>query len=203
MMNYAPIIRCCMKHNVKSLLDIGCHIGEFAQTMNLNLRLNKVLCIDFNASVAEHITDKGFEFVCCPLSDQIKTATLYYDKDNRMSTGNSIYLEQTRHFVDPVEEKAICYPLDLLAIGNYDLIKMDVQGSEYDVVDGGRDTIQHAKLVVLETQIKEYNAGAKFQNEIADLMQSLGFRIIGKVGTGYVNDELYQEDLLFENQQYE
>lgn len=199
MMDYGKIIDYCRKYNTTSLLDIGCHVGEFSFLLNKHLKFDKILCIDLNERVKPLIEAAGFKFINCVLGDCLKTVEVFYDKDNLMSTGNSIFRENTRHFEEPVTEWKTCYPMDLLIVDDYDLIKMDVQGSEYDIIVGGEETVKAAKIVILETQLKEYNLGAPLQEEVINLMTTFGFNLVDKVGTGIINDEIYQEDLLFVN----
>ena len=59
-----------------------------------------------------------------------------------------------------------------------DLIKIDVQGAEKSVIQGGIDIISSAQAVILEVQLLQYNQGAPLFLEIANLMDSLGFIIM-------------------------
>jgi FkbM family methyltransferase len=84
----------------------------------------------------------------------ISEDTMYYE-DRRFFTLNSIVLSRKMPMPD--------------------LIKMDVQGSELDVIKGGNDIVRNAKAVILELPHVEYNIGAPTKEIVIKYMESLGF----------------------------
>jgi FkbM family methyltransferase len=113
------------------------------------------------------------------LSDEIKEVTFNLDGKGAESTGpgNSYYLEDTYHYIDTPSEKRITNTLDNIYDGSYtfDLIKMDTQGSELDIIKGGKNLIQRTKGVILEENVYRYNFGAPLHPEIKEYMESIGF----------------------------
>ena len=78
------------------------------------------------------------------------------------------------------------------------LVKIDVQGAEKIVIQGGMDVISHAEVVILETKILEYNAGAPSILELMMLMHSLEYRLLDIIEFHYLSSgELNEVDLLF------
>ena len=77
----------------------------------------------------------------------------------------------------------------------FDYVKMDVQGAEVDIINGGRALINRANNVLLEVPMEgvEYNLGAPNRETYFRVMAELGFtkhavvEIIGNL----------QEDILF------
>jgi FkbM family methyltransferase len=52
-----------------------------------------------------------------------------------------------------VTETLPIYKLDDVVVGNYDLIKVDTQGSELDIIQGGINTFTNAKVVICEVAL--------------------------------------------------
>lgn len=59
-----------------------------------------------------------------------------------------------------------------------DLIKIDVQGSEKDIIMGGIETITHATHLIVEMQHRVYNENAPLVHETLPVIESLGFKCI-------------------------
>ena len=121
------------------------------------------------------------------LSDEIKEVTFYLDGKGSESTGpgNSYYLEDTHHYINTPSEKRITNTLDNiynetnLWKDGFDLIKMDTQGSELDIIKGGKELIKKTKGIILEENEFRYNFGAALHSEIKEYMKSIGFELVG------------------------
>jgi len=117
------------------------------------------------------------------LSDEIKEVTFYLDGKGKESTGpgNSYYLEDTHHYIDTPSEQRTTNTLDNIYDESYifDLIKMDTQGSELDIIKGGRNLIKRTKGIILEENLYRYNFGAALHNEIKEYMDTIGFQLVG------------------------
>lgn len=117
------------------------------------------------------------------LSDEIKEVTFYLDGKGAESTGpgNSYYLEDTQHFVNAVSEKRITNTLDNIYRNQktFDLVKLDTQGSELDIIKGGKELFKKVKGVIIEENIYRYNFGAALHEEVRAYMESIGFELVG------------------------
>ena len=117
------------------------------------------------------------------LSDEIKEVTFYLDGKGAESTGpgNSYYLEDTHHYINTPSEQRTTNTLDNIYNDSYtfDLIKMDTQGSELDIIKGGKNLIQRTKGIILEENEFRYNFGAALHSEIKEYMDSIGFELVG------------------------
>jgi hypothetical protein len=54
-------------------------------------------------------------------------------------------------------------------------VKIDTQGAELDVLQGGREVIRHADYVLLEASLADYNPGAGRAEEIFAALAEMGF----------------------------
>ena len=83
----------------------------------------------------------------------------------------------------------------------FDLIKVDTQGSELDILKGGKNLISRATAVILEVAYIEYNLGAPTDKETVDYMSSIGFEKKMSIGEHYDGEEAVQKDLLSLNKE--
>jgi FkbM family methyltransferase len=59
-----------------------------------------------------------------------------------------------------------------------DLIKIDVQGSELDVLRGGASTVSHATHLIVELQHTQYNQGAPLASTSLPAIEAMGFTCV-------------------------
>jgi len=139
------------------------------------------------------------------LGDKSKKSVDFYianPKETSITTGNSVYMEKTRYFDNHHLIKLPMTTLDEMVakrkLKNIDFIKIDTQGSELDVLKGGKDTVSKAEFILLETQNLEYNKNAPFTEDVILAMKSYGFRLFDILETHYLaTGQLFQVDLLF------
>lgn len=115
-----------------------------------------------------------------------------------METGSSLLPEQSN--VRRRERRLITQTLDTVAadLPGPLFLKIDVQGAELEVLEGGQQTLARAELVQLEVAFLPYNAGAPTIVEVVDYMHERGFvpyDLAGEVRPNF--DDLVQVDLLF------
>ena len=79
----------------------------------------------------------------------------------------------------------------------FDLIKVDTQGSELDILKGGKNLVSKASAIILEVSYIEYNEGAPNQQETLDYMKKIGFEEKMSIGEHYNGEQIVQKDLLF------
>ncbi len=75
------------------------------------------------------------------------------------------------------------YRLDDCVQPIYDLIKIDTQGSELDIIEGGINTFKNAKAVITEVSFNNYNEGGCTKEQILKKISDLGFDYIMPVET--------------------
>jgi len=101
-----------------------------------------------------------------------------------MQTGNSYYKEIGGKNSSTLFNKHTSYKrrgmtLDTIVTEREfplpDLVKIDVQGAEKDVVEGGVKTILNCKHLIVEMQREQYNEGAPLVDETLPYIESVGF----------------------------
>lgn len=95
------------------------------------------------------------------LSDEIKKVTFYSMKDPdkcHTQPGNSYYKENTPHYLNCEETIRTTNTLDnIYKNQHFDLIKLDTQGSELDILKGGKNMIKNTKGLILEETVENYH----------------------------------------------
>jgi FkbM family methyltransferase len=188
----------------KSILDIGCNTGQFYRDIKQIFPDAYYYLIDGNDKCEEAIKNLSVDYSIALLSDSIKDIDFYTRISEPTCTGNSIYRENTLFYDDDqifIEKKTTTTLNYLLADKIFDLIKLDVQGSEIDIMNGAIEIIKQASGIILEVSLVEYNQGAPLKSTVVEFMNNLNFKQTEIIG--YINHpithELIQEDILFIN----
>jgi len=116
----------------------------------------------------------------------------WYEMKN---TGDSIKKECTYHFSKCVPFKKECTKLDTLFQNEkFDLIKIDVQGAEMNVLEGGKEMIKHTSFIIMEMPfLGQYNENTPNFLYHIQKMDELGF-----IPYDIVSEHRHKHTLLFQ-----
>lgn len=189
----------------RTILDIGAHHGSWSEEILGIFPDSKVIMFEGNSDCIPHLEETGHPYELVMLSNEEKKVPFYKHK-GRYTTGDSLYKEQTSAYtenncnIDYVECKTLDRVVTEMGLIEVDMIKIDVQGSEKDVLSGGKNIVKSAKVVLLELQILEYNKGAPMMLDILNFMDEIGFQMVDITELHYMPDHtLIQIDALFFN----
>jgi FkbM family methyltransferase len=192
----------------KSILDIGANVGQFYNEIKNIFPNSYYYLVEGSESCEVVLETFNVDYSICLLSDTEKEVDFYIRKNEPRCTGNSIYRENTSFYDDDqiiVEKKQTKTLSNLLNNQTFDLIKIDVQGSEIDIINGGLDIIKKAKGILMEVSLMEYNQNAPTKEFVYEYMDNLGFKPVELIGN--INHpltyELIQQDILFLNKKYD
>ena len=145
--------------NVKCVYDIGAYKGEWANFYKkTSLSNSKFILFEANSDHITSLKKNNFQYFITTLSDKVKEVEFY----NGNFSGDSYYKENTNNYNKLLPSKRITETLDNIVYSNNlplpDLIKIDTQGSEIDILKGGRLTIKNCKFIYLECSFSaKYN----------------------------------------------
>tara|TARA_Y100001970_G_C14082708_1_gene775613 strand:- start:54 stop:749 length:696 start_codon:yes stop_codon:yes gene_type:complete len=185
--------------NFEKVLDIGAHNGEWKELFQKIFPESQILMIEANRDKEEILKKKGNYLIELLGSKDDKEVDFYKCIDNRIDTGNSIFLEQTSMKFNPEKRKTKRLSTVINSSEKFDLIKIDVQGSELEVIEGGKEIIKNANFLMIELSLQNYNKGAPKYLEIINKLIEYNFELIDIFDLNYRNDVLIQFDGIFKN----
>lgn len=189
----------------KRVLDIGAHIGDFTSTLaKLSLECEFVM-IEANPHCKPYLENVNKPYQILALSNYIGTTSLYVEKANNIGTGASMYRENTQ-FYEEGKFDLVEIPVNTLDNLNLfpdemiDLVKIDTQGAELDILNGGEKTIKRSKYLLLEVSTMPYNIGAPLMDQIMSELKEYKFVIEDILEYQKLpNGSIFQLDILFKN----
>jgi FkbM family methyltransferase len=180
------------------VLDIGAYEGEFYLMFKEFFPKADILMIEANEEKESRLKSIGPYKIALLGSEDNKEVDYYKCKDG-VPTGNGIYRENTQFKFESEKKKSITLPTLLGSDNGYDLIKMDVQGSELDIIKGALPIIKKTDSLLLELQTLEYNKGAPMASDVISYLQGIGFDMVDILNLMYSENHLIQVDVLFIN----
>ena len=183
-------------------LDVGANTGQFATEWRKVFPACKITSIEPNPYCEKGLKKIGVEYFQYGISDKIGELELILPKAKSNSKGASFYKEINFNSLSDDEILKIKVPvttLDTLFPNNvFDVIKIDVQGAELDVINGGTLLLSKSLYVIIEVSLIPYNEGAPLADIIVSRMKDFNFFIQDIVGrhTNKSGNTL-QLDLLF------
>lgn len=190
---------------VKTVYDIGAHHGNWSRGMQRLIPKADFFLFEANPNCQPFLRESGFSFTLQALSSK-SGKKIFYTND---STGDSFYRENDK--ISGVSgwraEEMETIDLDSCAAKQGfpppDWIKLDVQGSELDVLQGGRSVFSHARYLLCEIPVMRYNLEAPLFSDYLESFADSGFYPVSIVETHFLNQPrgnptLCQMDLFFE-----
>lgn len=184
----------------KRILDIGAHQGTVSKQFKELWPNAEILMLEANPYADDALKSTGIPYKICLLGKENKTVPFYLTKKWLLSSGNSIYKENGPDYSD---ENLVTVQLpmhrldDVLPNEQFDLIKIDTQGSEIDILSAGINIIKNIKAVIIECSLTDYNKGGNKIHDIFAFMTANGLYMKDIIDLFYLENELGQIDLLF------
>ena len=152
-------------NNIQYVLDIGAYRGDFTETVKLVWPTCIVRQIEADDRQKQYLQNDA---IISLLGDEVKESVEFFTlPEDQVTTGSSIFKEMTAYYTDAIIMKKQMDTIDNLNkthnfYGNWKehgLIKLDTQGSELMIVDGGKDFIasREVRYILIECSIVEYN----------------------------------------------
>ena len=190
--------------NPKTVIDVGANIGEFTTQILHKFPECQCMMVEANPYCEPYLKQNTQPYQIIALSDKEGYKELFIEKENKIGTGASIYKENTKWYSEGMYN-TITVPTSTLDLQEYfkgrkiDLLKLDVQGSELDILNGGEKTLQRTNFVLAETSLTNYNENAPLIDSIIDKMLSCNFTIVDVIEYRSFNGIIFQLDILFKS----
>jgi FkbM family methyltransferase len=184
------------------ILDIGANIGQFHLEAKHVFPDSFIFSIEASIECESYLKQITENYYIGLLAKDNNEYDFFSIKNNPTNTGNSIYKELTHFYSDDqlkiIRKKGIKLD-DLFDIDSeFDLIKIDTQGSELDIISGGFELCSKAKGILLEVSLTQYNENAPLYDEVIQFMDNFGF-IKTDILDETRNHGSHQQDVLFIN----
>jgi FkbM family methyltransferase len=168
----------------RGIVDVGANRGGWTtnvQKLFPNVTTFMVEASPFHEKALEDAKSKFdgvVDYKIALLSKTDGESVKFYDNP-ATNTGNSMFQENSQHFVNVEPTSRTTSKLDTLvsSMEHVDILKLDVQGAELMVLSGAAETLKRATLVQFEASIIEYNKGGACWYEIDELLRSYGFHL--------------------------
>lgn len=181
------------------IYDIGANIGKWTDFMKEIFPMSEYYLFEANEDNLNHSASSHYLNVLLGSEDNKEID--FYISNTVGNTGASVYKELTSHYDNCTVRKKLTRTLDNyieeLNIDYPDFIKIDTQGSELDILNGGKKCLEHAKMVLLEVSLHQYNKGAPLFAEVINYMDTHNYEVIDIIDNTNINNYLYQVDILF------
>ena len=190
--------------NPYRILDIGANIGQFYKLAKQTYPDAYIFSIEASPDCEKYLKEITQDYYIGLLAKDNVEYDFFSRKGDSTCTGNSIYRELTQFYsddqLDILKQKGIQLDDLFESDSEFDLIKIDTQGSELDIISGGKNLCSKAKGILLEVSLTQYNEGAPLYEEVIQFMKDFGFRpevILDEAR----NHGSHQQDILFLNEQ--
>jgi FkbM family methyltransferase len=186
-----------LNSGIRTVFDVGANTGQFARAIHEVLPEAYIYSFEplsdcfvelqramrdvrtfraFNTALAE--SDGKAEFYrssWSPSSSLLRMQELH--KQNfPFTAGESRETVKVRRLDDCAQE---------LRIENEILVKLDVQGAEDKVIEGGRGLLGRARVLIVETSMDSLYTGQPLFADIFKLLEGLGFRYKGALSQAF------------------
>ncbi len=187
----------------KRILDIGGNVGQFYSNAKGIWPKSYIFSIEASDACEPFLKELTNDYMICLLAKDDSNYEFYSRKNDPTCTGNSIYKELTKFYsddqLDIIKKDGIKLDDLFTRDSEFDLIKIDTQGSELDVMEGGKELCKKAKGILLEVSYNEYNENAPLVDEVIKYMKEFKFRPSAVLDV-QTNHGSHQQDILFINE---
>jgi methyltransferase, FkbM family len=197
---------------IKTIVDIGANDGLFAKKMRSLLPGAFIYSFEPLQEPYDKLCDhfkhdksfKGFKFALGKANEQLPIHLNEYSPSSSflpMKEKHKEHFDFTVHeqIVQNIDIKRLDDVAPQLNLQDPVFIKIDVQGFEKQVIEGGIDTVKKADIVVMEMSFESLYEGSPLFDEMYQLMKEIGFRYQGNYEQLYspVDGSILQCDAIF------
>jgi FkbM family methyltransferase len=177
------------KLNLRTVIDVGANEGQFAITMRQLLPTAQIISFEPIPECAagtrrRFMGDSLFRLVECAVGDNPGEGQFTVSAETGASSILQMSEIQAHHFPRSLDRRQIVVRMDTLdslmtsqPFATPYLLKIDVQGFEYQVLTGGKGTVAAASVVVLEASYEPFYQTQKLFDDVYEFLRASGFQL--------------------------
>lgn len=194
---------------IDGVIDVGANRGQFSQICHIEKHGMPIVAFEpipkeANLFRRVHKHNKNIELIECALGDFTGTATMHLSQSTDSSSLLPIGVRQNELFPKTAEVGTLSVPIYELDEMIYLwknrcrlLLKIDVQGSELNVLKGGLKALSHCAFVYVECSEVVLYDGQALRPEVESLLINQGFQFVRCYNMQFDGAQLIQADYLF------
>jgi FkbM family methyltransferase len=170
-------------YNPKTCLDIGAHRGDWSYNLKRIFPETFIVSMDANKYV-DNIPGSDITFIET-LFNQDDLEIKFYKSSHERSTGagDSIYKENTFVYddnyliVETRKTKKVSTLLKSINSPKIDILKLDVQATEIEIMDGMEEFIYDVDFIQIECALSDYNIGGCSVEDVILYLSNKNFEV--------------------------
>lgn len=179
-------------HRIDLVVDVGANVGQFAQKVRGSGYARRIISVEPLAAAFAELEllaarDAEWQAVNVALGDRVGTASINVAGNSASSSllpMSGQHVAAAPHSAYVGNEQVKVETLDNLIAGyapgqKRPLIKIDSQGYEGPVLDGGSTTLRYAQGVLIEMSLVALYEGQLLFSEVLNRLLGLGFELWG------------------------
>jgi len=179
------------KMEIKTILDIGANSGQFAKRIHEIFPEAKLYSFEPIRDCYEDLVNNfegvqqfhAFNLALGNETGEVEMHRSEYSPSSSLRPMAELHKTSFPFTKNEISETIKVVKLDNVAsqieIKTPLLIKIDVQGFEDKVIEGGRETFSKADIVITELSVEELYEGQKLFDGIYNMLKGLGFKYRG------------------------
>ena len=176
---------------IKTVLDVGAHMGEFARRIRVILPHADLICFEPLQEPYSKLTQRlagqpNFRAIRCALGEKAGQHEIHHNEYAPSSSLLSMEELHKQSFTFAVKEKTEMIEVRRLSdvvrelnLRDPLLLKLDVQGFEDKVIAGGKDVVARAKIIIIEVSFQPLYEGGPLFDDVYRLLKEHGFTYNG------------------------
>jgi FkbM family methyltransferase len=205
----APLYRILKGRAGLTYMDVGANGGDFFQVLSEIADFGSVILVEPLPYLAEGLRRRFPQRTVVEAAVGKEEATIDfndYPEAPYMSSRLCLNPKEEEHFsiangnrrIVRVRQRTLDDIAEETRIDRLDLLKIDTQGSERDVLAGGRTLLERTDAIWIEVSFVPLYEGSCLFHEVHDALYGAGFRLF-ELGPGWRSStgELAQADALF------
>lgn len=199
------------QRNIKTVLDIGANTGQFATMIHAILPETTIYSfepLDQCFEVLKLKTERIPMIQCfhCALGGENTEAVIHaneFTPSSSLLQMTGLHKKSFPYTINAIDEKVQVRTLDSVSpeldLCRTVLAKIDVQGFELNVLQGGEKTLSDIDIIIVETSFERLYENQPLFDDLYQYLQNRGFRYRGNFDqvVSVTNGEPLQADAIF------